>query len=155
MKSLQDKYAPNSKCFGCGPKNSLGLKIKSYVDKENSHMIICRWTPSYYHQAFDNILNGGICGSILDCHSNWTAAYFLMKHNCLNSTPCTVTADYHVKLKKPTPVNTELLLQAKVLGIENNQAKIEANLIADNKITATCLGNFVAVKQGHPAYHRW
>ena len=27
--------------------------------------------------------------------------------------------------------------------------------IANGKITATCRGTFVAVKEGHPAYHRW
>ena len=26
---------------------------------------------------------------------------------------------------------------------------------AAGKVTATCRGVFVAVKEGHPAYHRW
>jgi len=28
-------------------------------------------------------------------------------------------------------------------------------LIAHGKVCATCHGTFVAVKPGHPAYHRW
>ena len=31
-KSLQDTYAPTSICFGCGPANEKGLRIKSFVD---------------------------------------------------------------------------------------------------------------------------
>ena len=27
--------------------------------------------------------------------------------------------------------------------------------VANGKVTATCRGTFVAVKEGHPAYHRW
>jgi hypothetical protein len=32
---------------------------------------------------------------------------------------------------------------------------VEAELSATGRVTATCLGTFVAVKEGHPAYHRW
>jgi len=32
---------------------------------------------------------------------------------------------------------------------------IEATLTSKGKVTATCRGTFVAVKEGHPAYHRW
>jgi hypothetical protein len=32
---------------------------------------------------------------------------------------------------------------------------VEASLEASGKVTATCRGVFVAVQQGHPAFHRW
>jgi hypothetical protein len=31
------------------------------------------------YEAFEGVLNGGIIGTLLDCHCNWTAAYHLMK----------------------------------------------------------------------------
>lgn len=31
----------------------------------------------------------------------------------------------------------------------------QAELTANGKVCATCRGTFVAVKEGHPAYHRW
>ncbi len=74
MKSLQDTYAPNNRCFGCGPANEKGLRIKSFAEGDE---LVCDWTPEPHHQAFPNALNGGICGSLLDCHSNWAAAYSL------------------------------------------------------------------------------
>lgn len=105
--------------------------------------------------AFPGVLNGGIIGAILDCHSNWTAAYHLMKRNGLDTPPCTVTADFHVKLLRPTPADADLHLRARVVESSEDRAVVEAELIADGKVTATCRGTFVAVKEGHPAYHRW
>src|SRR5690606_33035627 len=31
-KSLQDQFAPHNACFGCGPANIKGLRIKSYIE---------------------------------------------------------------------------------------------------------------------------
>ena len=151
--NLQDKYAPNSICFGCGPSNDKGLKIKSQAIDENSTE--STFTPSNYHEAFPGIINGGIIGTLLDCHSNWTAAWHLMNKNKLDHPPCTVTAFFNVKLLKPTPSKTKLKLLAHVTESKIDRAQIKANIIIANKIYATCEGLFVAVKPGHPAYHRW
>jgi len=32
---------------------------------------------------------------------------------------------------------------------------VEATIEAAGRVTATCRGVFVAVKEGHPAFHRW
>ena len=34
--------------------------------------------PEEHHQAFPGMINGGIIGTLLDCHGNWTAAIALM-----------------------------------------------------------------------------
>ena len=36
--SVQDKYAPNSICFGCGPANKKGLQIKSFKTEKGLKM---------------------------------------------------------------------------------------------------------------------
>ena len=48
-----------------------------------------------------------------------------------------------------------ILLEAKVVESGEDRAVIESTLTAGGKICATCRGTFVAVKPGHPAYHRW
>jgi hypothetical protein len=51
-----------------------------------------------------------------------------------------------------------LHLRARVVEVAESQpdrAVVEATLEANGKVTATCRGTFVAVKPGHPAYHRW
>lgn len=150
--SLQQSYAPNSICFGCGPANEKGLKIQSYVEGDE---VVCEWSPQPYHEAFPGMLNGGIIGSLLDCHSNWTAAYHIMKTQGKEQPPCTVTAEYSVKLLRPTPSGNPVTLKARVIEGNDRKARIEAELICKGETCATCTGLFVAVKPGHPAYHRW
>ncbi len=152
MLSLQEAYAPNNCCFGCGPKNEKGLRIKSFAQGEE---VVAVWEPQAHHLAFEHMLSGGICGALLDCHSNWTAAYHLMKRRGEETPPCTVTAEYAVKLLKPTPMNVLLHLSAHVIEATDKKAIVQASLKANGEVTATCLGTFVAVKEGHPAYHRW
>jgi acyl-coenzyme A thioesterase PaaI-like protein len=155
--SLQDTYAPNNRCFGCGPANPQGLQIKSFPEGDEL-LLVAEWRPKPWHVAFDGILNGGICGTLLDCHSNWAAAYHLMRQSGESTPPCTVTADFHVVLKRPTPLDALLHLKARVVEVAESQpdrAVVEATLEANGKVTATCRGTFVAVKPGHPAYHRW
>ena len=150
--SLQEKYAPNNACFGCGPANEQGLRIRRF---EEGDELVCDWTPQPHHLAFGNVVNGGIIGSILDCHSNWTAAVHLMKKNGLAELPPTVTSDFHVTLRRPTPMGTTLHLRAHVVESTEDRAVVEATVEANGKVTATCRGTFVAVKEGHPAYFRW
>ena len=152
MISLQDTYAPRNRCFGCGPANEKGLRIKSYVAGDE---VVCDWKAEPHHQAFEGILNGGICGALLDCHSNWTAARHLMEKAGAASPPCTVTADFHVTLKRPTPMDVALKLRARVVESREDRAVVEATIEANGRVTASCRGTFVAVKEGHPAYHRW
>ena len=150
-KSLQEEYAPDNICFGCGPANEKGLRLRSFVE---GNELVARFTPEAHHQAFGGVVNGGIIGALLDCHSNWAATVHLMKASGSSSPPCTVTADFHVKLKRPTPMG-EVVVRAHVVSSEGDRAVVEATLEGGGKITATCTGTFVAVKEGHPAFHRW
>ncbi|HEY2509988.1 MAG TPA: PaaI family thioesterase [Polyangiaceae bacterium] len=151
--SLQETYAPKGMCFGCGPANAQGLRIRSIATADDAAE--CHWTPAPHHQAFEGMLNGGICGALLDCHSNWTAAWHLMRTRGLDAPPCTVTAEFAVKLKRPTPMDGGVTLHAKVVGVDGDKVTVDAELTAGGKVTATCHGIFVAVKEGHPAFHRW
>jgi acyl-coenzyme A thioesterase PaaI-like protein len=157
MKGLQETYAPGSQCFGCGPANTKGLRICSHAPQGSdiTGPVVADWTPEPHHEAFPGMLNGGIIGALLDCHSNWAAAWHLMKKSGETSPPCTVTADYAIKLLRPTPTAGPVHLEAKVVDSTNDRATIEATLTAGGKVCATCRGTFVAVKPGHPAYHRW
>jgi acyl-coenzyme A thioesterase PaaI-like protein len=69
--------------------------------------------------------------------------------------PCTVTADYAIKLLRPTPSNGPVFLSAKVVESTDDRATVEGPLSANEKVCAKCRGTFVAVKEGHPAGQRW
>lgn len=149
---VQQMYAANSICFGCGPANKEGLRIRSTRIENGLYL---EYKPEEHHQAFPGMINGGIIGTLLDCHGNWTAAIALMDISGEQHPPCTVTASYSVKLRRPTPNNTILCITSQVKSIEDNKVEVELLLEADGKVCATGSGLFVAVKKGHPAYHRW
>ena len=92
---------------------------------------------------------------LLDCHGNWTAAYSLMKSRGLSSLPGTVTAEYTVRFLKPTPLNKTWHFKAWPTRIDGDKVFVEGEVEADGQETAKMSGLFVAVKEGHPAYHRW
>lgn len=151
--SLQERYSPRSACFGCGPANESGLHVRSFVGENGE--VVAVWTPQARYEAYPGMLNGGIVGALLDCHSNWAAAYHLMQRAGAESPPCTVTADYSIKLLRPTPTDGDLQLTATIVESSEDRAVVEAKLVGGGKTCATCRGTFVAVRPGHPAYHRW
>ncbi|MGC4000637.1 MAG: PaaI family thioesterase [Anaeromyxobacter sp.] len=149
---LQERYAPHNACFGCGPSNPRGLRVRSY---RRGAEVVAEWQAEKHHEAFEGMLSGGVIGTLLDCHSNWTAAAHLMDAGGLATPPCTVTAEYAVKLLRPTPTSGPVQLAARVVESAADRAVVEATLTAGGKVCATCRGTFVAVREGHPAYHRW
>lgn len=157
-KSLQEMHAPHGRCFGCGPTNDKGLRIRSFPTEDtagpNTAHVVCDFTPEKHHEAFENVVNGGILGAVLDCHMNWTTIFHLMKKNGLDKAPCCVTADFKVTLKRPTPLGP-VHVDAWVVSSTDDRATIEATVTANGKVTAIGNGTFVAVKPDHPAYHRW
>ena len=131
-----------------GSGNGKSLRIRQFPQGEE---VIATWQPESLPEAFPGVLSGGIIGTLLDCHCNWTAAYHLMKRFRSTIRPCTVTADYTIKLLRPTPTDKPIQLVARVVESTDNPAVVEGELIAHDKVTATCRGTFVAVKPGHPA----
>jgi len=150
--ALQDRYYATGIRFGCGPSNQQGLRIKSVVRGDE---VVAVWHAAKHHEALDGVLSGGIAGTLLDCHSNWTAAYHLMRRANAETPPATVTAEFAVKLARPTPTGGPIELVARPVELANDRAVIEAELRAGGKVCATFRGTFVAAKPGHPAYHRW
>ena len=152
MESLQDKYSPNAVCFGCGPANPDGLHIKSRPEGDR---LVADWLPGPQHMAFAGFTNGGIISTLLDCHGNMTAAYSLMKARGLEVPPGTVTAELTVRFLRPSPLKKELHLIAWCTGIEGDRVRVEGSLEVDGVKTASMSGLYVAVKEGHPAFHKW
>jgi acyl-coenzyme A thioesterase PaaI-like protein len=151
--SLQERFAPDGRCFGCGPRNDMGLRIRSFEEPDGT--VVAVWQPRPEHEAFDGYVNGGIIGTLLDCHANWTAAWHLMRARSADKPPTTVTLEYAVRMRRPTPSDGPLHLRAWVVESADDRATVEAEIAAGGVVTATGRGTFVAVKPGHPAYDRW
>ena len=150
--SLQQRHSPASTCFGCGPANEQGLRLESHGGDGE---LIATWHPQRHHEAFEGVLNGGVIGTLLDCHANWTAAIHLMQARGLEHPPGCVTADYAIRLRRPTPTDRPVQLRARVADTVGERVIVDAELSSGGIVTATCRGTFVAVGPDHPAFERW
>lgn len=150
--SVQDFYAPQLICFGCGPANDKGLQLKSFIVDGS---LVADFTPQPHHQAFPGMTNGGVIAALVDCHMNWAATCGLMTAHGLAKPPCSVTAEFQVKYHAPTPSQHSLRLVAVVLETGKRSAKTSCEVFVDETLVVSATGVFVAVKEGHPAFHRW
>jgi acyl-coenzyme A thioesterase PaaI-like protein len=151
--SLQERYAPEGRCFGCGPKNDQGLRIRSFETGDGT--VVAEWLPRAKHEAFDGFVNGGIIGTLIDCHSNWTAIAALLERSGATEAPSTVTAEYAVRFRRPTPSDRPLRLVGRAVEVADDRATVETTVEVDGVVTATGRATFVSVKPGHPAFGRW
>jgi acyl-coenzyme A thioesterase PaaI-like protein len=153
--SLQETYAPAGRCFGCGPANPVGLRIRSVPDESDPTRLLATWQPRPEHEAFSGVVNGGILGTLLDCHANWTATWHLMRAGGLDRPPTTVTLEYTIRMRRPTPSGGPVTVRAWVVAAAVDRATVEAEIVSGDVVTAVGHGTFVAVKSDHPAFDRW
>ncbi|MBI2830697.1 MAG: PaaI family thioesterase [Chloroflexi bacterium] len=90
------------KCFGCGPNNPIGLKLKFEWDGKTAR---AEFTPGEVYQGWAGIVHGGILSVMLD-EAMAYAAFF-------EGLP-SVTAEAKVKLKLPAKVGEPLVISASV-----------------------------------------
>ena len=150
--SLQDRYAPNGVCFGCGPKNKDGLQLKSVPLGDK---LVADWVPKKQLVALGNFGKGGIISVVMDCLGNWAATWALMIAWGSETAPGTVTAEYTVKFLRPSPIDKKWQLSAWATRVDGDKVSVTGELRVDGVTTATMNGTFVAVSEGHPAYYRW
>ena len=151
--SLQERFAPEGRCFGCGPANDLGLQIKSFEAGDGT--VVAEWRARPEHEAFDGYVNGGILGTLIDCHSNWTAISALMASGWATAAPSTVTADLSVRFRRPTPSTRPLRLVGRAVEVAPDRVTVETSIEVDGEVTARGRATFVPVKADHPAFGRW
>jgi acyl-coenzyme A thioesterase PaaI-like protein len=147
QKSFQDYYPDSlAHCYGCGKLNEHGHQIKSYWDGEES---VCHFMPKPYHISVPGYVYGGLLASLIDCHGTGTAAAAIYKaakslDPKLEPNMRTLTASLHVDYVKPTPLNTELEIRARVKELKGRKVIIEEWLMANGVITVR--GEVVAVQ---------
>lgn len=152
-RSLQERFAPKGRCFGCGPANELGLRIQSREVGDGT--VVAEWLARPEHEAFDGFVNGGILGTLIDCHSNWTAIAALMAAGWATAAPSTVTAEFSVRFRRPTPSDRPMRLVGRPVEVAPDRVAVETSIEVDGVVTARGRAVFVPVSEGHPAFGRW
>jgi acyl-coenzyme A thioesterase PaaI-like protein len=124
---------PDNLCFGCGPHNHGGLRIKSYWEGDES---ICTYRPERHHSAGPpQFLNGGIIATIIDCHSVCTAIAnaYRMENRPIGSTPSIwcVTASLNVSFLHPVPLDRAVTLRARVTQAGPKKTLLQCSLYSN------------------------
>lgn len=124
MKKIANPYVEreNYNCFGCSPKNSIGLQMEFYEDGDE---VICNWKTDNRFQGYINVLHGGIQSVLMDEIASWVVFVKLKTSG--------VTSKLEIKYKKPVFTDgNEITLKAKIHRIVRNVAEITVCLINQN-----------------------
>ncbi len=123
-RSIQERLYPDLPCFGCGPANAEGLRLKSFRDGDR---YVARFRPWPVHDNGMGSLNGGIIATVLDCHS----AAAVVDHAYERGWPPLpgaalpyVTAGLDLRYLRPSPLDAEVELWGEV--VESSESAIDA-----------------------------
>lgn len=153
--AFQDQI-PNNHCFGCGPDNTHGLRIKSYWEGEDA---VCTYHASPHQNAgTPEFLNGGIIATLVDCHSICTAVAdaYRREGRAIGTYPLVwyVTGSLTVHYLQPTPIDQPVTLQARIIRTEGKKTQVHCTMacVDDECVTAEVLA--VRVSESWTAGHR-
>ncbi len=136
--AFQDRM-PGNHCFGCGPGNRDGLRIKSFwVDEAES---VCRYQPEPHQTAGPRgVLNGGIIATLIDCHGVCTAvadAYRRAGREMGEGELLWyVTASLQVDYRRPTPIDREVTIRARITETAGRKTWIDCDLRSGDQVCA-------------------
>ncbi|HET7027434.1 MAG TPA: PaaI family thioesterase [Candidatus Limnocylindrales bacterium] len=153
--SLQERFAPQGRCFGCGPANEHGLRISTRPSADQPGTVATVWHAGREHEAFAGVVNGGICGTLLDCTMNWAAVGHLVGAGTSDVAPDTVTAQLSIEFLAPTPSDRPIVVRGRVVRSDGHRVLVEGSIEVDGVASATARGTFVTVGRDHPAFGRW
>lgn len=144
--AFQDQITDNF-CFGCGPTNQHGLRIKSYWDGPNES--ICTYQPeSHQNAGSKQFLNGGIIATLIDCHCICTAIAYAYRDEGreIGSSPAIwyVTGSLTVKYLRPTPIKVPVELRARFVKAGEKKTVLSCTLSSNGQECAK--GELVAIR---------
>jgi acyl-coenzyme A thioesterase PaaI-like protein len=113
--SLQERYFPDMRCFGCGQANDKGLRLRSFPLDDG--LVTARFTPWPEHDNGLGYLNGGIIATVLDCHSAAAVVHEAFQRGwppLPGAALPYVTAGLQVSYLRPAPLTDTVTLYAEV-----------------------------------------
>jgi len=131
---------PNSKmCFVCGLKNKFGLNASFYETDKNE--LIALFKPCQEHQGYPGRLHGGIAAAILDETIGRTIT--TGKDNEIWG----VTLEFHIKYKKPIPLDEEIKVVAKLTYEDKRLFGGTGKIVLSNgDVAATAEGKYLKLQ---------
>jgi acyl-coenzyme A thioesterase PaaI-like protein len=143
--AFQDQI-PDNHCYGCGPGNEQGLRIKSFWDGDES---VSTFLPHAFHTAGPRqLLNGGIIATIIDCHCVCTAMAdaYRRENRAIGTAPqiwC-ATASLKVDYLQPVPIDRPVSLRARIIEAGPKKTKLVCAVFSEEQECAR--GEVLAIR---------
>lgn len=138
MRPFQDQISNNS-CFGCGPGNAQGLRIKSQWENNDptATRSLCEFQPEAHHNAgTPKFLNGGIIATVIDCHCVCTAIVdgYRRAGRAVGEGDLIwyATGSLQVNYHKPVPIDRLLPFYAVIEQVSDRKTKLSAGIKLDD-----------------------
>lgn len=146
--AFQDAIDHNH-CWGCGPHNAAGLRIKS---RWHGDVAVATFTPATHHTAAPtHVVNGGILATAIDCHAVCTAMAdaYQAEGRPVGQPPGLWYATGRLQLDylRPTPIGRALRITARIEERAARKTVLRCVVEADGATTVEAL--VVAVRVPH------
>ena len=135
--SLQERYFPDLPCFGCGPANDKGLRLRSHARADGT--VTALFTPWPEHDNGLGYLNGGIIATILDCHSAAAVTHEAFTRGwppLPGAALPYVTSGLAVSYLRPAPLTETVILEAEVAEASEAEMTAHVRLLWEDKTRA-------------------
>ncbi|MHB1126881.1 MAG: PaaI family thioesterase [Bacillota bacterium] len=124
-----------TKCFGCGPDNPVGLKLKFVEDGD---LFYTDFVPQDIHQGYDGMVHGGITTAVLD---------ELMANHVMAKGIWVVTVEIGVRFLHPVPIGEKVRFVSRIINSNRRLYEVEGWAeLPDGKVAATALGKMLPTK---------
>lgn len=141
---LNHRHFPDNACFGCGPANPAGLRIEIV---EEGDLLVTDVAFDEHHQGPSGIVNGGMVSVPMDCLSTWVAMRAFGKRGGDDAPQPAVTAEYRMRLLRPTPVGEQVHIAGRADEMTARRARVTTTATVGGETTARFEGVFVAVPE--------
>lgn len=131
--AIQDVVDADNPCFGCGPNNPEGLRIKSRPREDEG--LVATWQGEDHHAGSAGVLGGGVQATLVDCHGIWTAVDWHGRREAEETVPHYVTAELHLEYRRPVPLEDEVTLTSRVMDADGRRVHVRVELAdADGEV---------------------
>jgi acyl-coenzyme A thioesterase PaaI-like protein len=139
-------------CWGCGTAPG-GIRLPQPTATELSDYE-ARFSFDERHQAGPGFVHGGLIAAALDEASALLATWYRFP---------TVTARIFVRYRRPVPINTELIVRARLAGERGRRLHVDVELTDGEEVLAEAraaflhvpLEHFLATPEGRAAADAW
>jgi len=110
-------FGPEQQCFGCGPANDIGLKLRF---ERVGDSVVSRFTLGSGYDGPPGILHGGLQALVLDEIAGWTLVGLKERIG--------LTSSMTVRYLRSMRLNEELVAEGRIVSEEGSIITIKATL---------------------------